>query len=86
MLANCFFPYFYLRVFLSRSHIGRDSGFSNKIGRIPTRSGWLSTVYHLLVKNKKGRGDLNERGEGLLTFILKKGGLFEREDLIEDLW
>ena len=30
--------------FLSRSHIGRDSGFSSKIGRIPTRSGWLNIL------------------------------------------
>ena len=29
--------------FLSRSHVGRDSGFSSKIGRIATRSGWLDS-------------------------------------------
>ena len=29
---------------LSRSHIGRDSGFSSKIERIPTRSGWLDIL------------------------------------------
>ena len=75
MLAYCFFPYFYLRVFLSRSHIGRDSGFSNKIGRISTRSGWLSTVYHLLVKNKKGEGRLKREGGGPLNFHPQKGGV-----------
>ena len=30
--------------FLSRSHIGRDSGFSSKIGRNSTWSGWLDSL------------------------------------------
>ena len=30
---------------LSRSHFGQDSGFSIKIGRIPTRSGWLDSLH-----------------------------------------
>ena len=30
--------------FLPRSHIGQVSGFSRKIGRIPTRSGWLDSL------------------------------------------
>ena len=30
--------------FLSRSHIGRNSGFSIKIRIIPTKSGWLDSL------------------------------------------
>ena len=30
--------------FLSPSHTGHDSGFSSKIGRIPTRSEWLDNL------------------------------------------
>ena len=30
--------------FLSRSHIGRDSGLTSKIGMIPTKSGWLDSL------------------------------------------
>ena len=34
------------RPFLSRTHIDRDSGqFSSKIGRTPTRSGWLKSLH-----------------------------------------
>ena len=33
-----------LGFFLCWSHIGRDSRFSSKIGRIPTRSGWLDIL------------------------------------------
>ena len=29
---------------LSRSHVGRDSGFSRKIAIIPTKSGWLDSL------------------------------------------
>ena len=33
-------------IFLSRTHIDRDSGqFSSKIGRTPTRSGWLKSLH-----------------------------------------
>ena len=32
-------------IFLSRTHIDRDSGFSSKIGRTPTRSGWLNSLH-----------------------------------------
>ena len=30
-----------IEIFLSRSHIGQDSGFSSKIRIIPTKSGWF---------------------------------------------
>ena len=30
--------------FLSQSHIDQDSGFSSKIGIIPTKSGWLDNL------------------------------------------
>ena len=33
------------RFLLSRSHFGRYSGFSSKIGRIPTRSEWLDSLH-----------------------------------------
>ena len=33
-----------LEFFLSWSHIGWDSGFSSKIRRIPTKSGWLDSL------------------------------------------
>ena len=42
--------------FLSRSHIGGDSGFSSKIRIIPTKSGWLdSLIFQVcqLVKYKR---------------------------------
>ena len=32
-------------IFLSRTHIDRDSGFSSKVGRTPTRSGWLKSLH-----------------------------------------
>ena len=32
-------------IFLSRTHIDRDSGFSSKVGRTPTRSGWLKNLH-----------------------------------------
>ena len=32
-------------IFLSRTQIDRDSGFSSKVGRTPTRSGWLKSLY-----------------------------------------
>ena len=32
-------------IFLSRTRIDRDSGFSSKIGRTPTRSGWLKSLH-----------------------------------------
>ena len=32
-------------IFLSWTHIDRDSGFSSKIGRTPTRSGWLKSLH-----------------------------------------
>lgn len=35
---------FKLGFFLSQSHIGQASGFSSKIGAIPTRSGWLGDL------------------------------------------
>ena len=31
-------------IFLSRTHFDRDSGFSSKVGRTPTRSGWLKSL------------------------------------------
>ena len=34
-----------LGFFLSRSHVGLNSGFSSKIGRIPTKSEWLDSLY-----------------------------------------
>ena len=34
--------------FLSRSHIGRDSGFSSKIRIIPTKSGRLDNLHKLI--------------------------------------
>ena len=43
----------------------------------------IFTVYHLLVKNNRGRG------EGLINFLggglVERGGLFERRGLIGDL-
>ena len=48
---------------------------------------WLNTVYHLLVRNDKGeeRG-APKREEELINFLrLKRGSLFERGGLIEDL-
>ena len=32
-------------IFLSRTHIERDSGFSSKVRRTPTRSGWLKSLH-----------------------------------------
>ena len=39
-------------IFLSWSHIGQDSGFSNKIGRILTRSGGLDSLLTIQDENK----------------------------------
>ena len=41
------------RFFLSLSHIGRDSGFSSKIGTIPTKSGWLDRLHYFLLNFDK---------------------------------
>ena len=43
-------------IFLSCSHIGRDSGFSNKIGRILTRSGGLDSLLKVQDENKVTQG------------------------------
>ena len=32
-------------IFLSQTHIDQHSGFSSKIGRTPTRSGWLKSLH-----------------------------------------
>ena len=67
-------------------HVNKQSRISpNEV----LQSWLINTVYHLLVKNKKGeeRGGLKEK-RGLLTFFAwKEGGgdLFERAGLIEDL-
>lgn len=37
--------------FTSRSYIGRDSGFLSKIGRIPTKSGWLNSLLIISLKH-----------------------------------
>ena len=39
-----------------RMHIGRDSGFSNKIGRILTRSGGLDSLLTVQDENKVTQG------------------------------
>ena len=39
-----------LGFFLFRSHIGRDSGFSSKNGKIPTTSGWLDSLLYPYTK------------------------------------
>ena len=46
------FPGFKIGIFLSRPKLRRDSGFSGKIGIIPTKSGWLDilTVLHFTLK------------------------------------
>ena len=54
---------------------------------------WLiNIVYHLLVKNNKGEERGVKREGGVLTFfpwkrrgLSERAGLFEREDLTEDL-
>ena len=67
-------------------HVNKQSRISpNEV----LQSWLINTVYHLLVKNKKGEergGGLKEK-RGLLTFFAwKEGGdLFERAGLIEDL-
>ena len=55
----------------------------------------LTTVYHSLVKNKKGegKGGLKETGGGFFNFffpsnrgwLISGGGLFEWEGFIDDL-
>ena len=42
---------FKIGMFLSRSQIGWDSGFSSKIGRILTKSGWLDSLPTLPIGN-----------------------------------
>ena len=39
-----------LGFFLFRSHIGRDSGFSSKNGKISTTSGWLDSLLYPYTK------------------------------------
>ena len=40
-------------IFLSRRHIGQDSGFFSKTGIIPTKSGWLDSLALKLVIGMK---------------------------------
>ena len=77
---------------LSRSHIGRDSGFSSKIGIIPTKSDGLISFPDLVlaVRGQKigggggggeGRGGwLDQRGAGFARCGIGGSRGFERED------
>ena len=42
---------FKIRIFLSRLQIGWDLGFSSRIGRILTKSGWLDSLPTLPIGN-----------------------------------
>ena len=59
-----------LGFFPSRSHIGRDSGCSSKIGIIPTKSEWLDRLNHA------GNSDCNippyfQKDHVVLNILLK---------------